>query len=282
MPMPIRRMDNTEKSLIRRMHFEQGLSPAKVAELVGRSPSSVGRLLAQKRAPKPIGRPAKLSEARVDGVVKTLERMVDEADATWEVSMAMLMRRARLKCCAKVVAKALHQRGYRFRDLRYKPILTPVDVRERFAWAKQFRGKSADWWRRTVHIHLDNKVFKVATTAAGRKLLAKRTVRGVYRRRGKSLRPGHVKPHPKMRLPLGSKGILKAGGVGSGKVLVWHTITENWGGEQAASLYRDVVLPALSHQYPGKRAFRVLEDNDPTGNKSKKGVAAKAWVPLRQ
>ena len=176
------------------------------------------------------------------------------------------------------MANALHKRGYRFRDLRYKPTLTPDDVQERFAWAKQFRGKSASWWRRTVHIHLDNKVFKVATTAAGRKLLAKRTVRGVFRRRGKSLRSGHVKPHPKMCLPLGSKGILKAGGVGSGKVLVWHTITEHWGSEQAASLYRDVVLPALRQQYPNKREFRILEDDDPTGNQSKKGVAAKARI----
>ena len=46
----------------------------------------------------------------------------------------------------------------------------------------------------------DNHTFKVATTAKGRKLLAKRRVRGVYRQAGKSLQPAHVKPSAKQHL----------------------------------------------------------------------------------
>ena len=59
---------------------------------------------------------------------------------------------------------------------------------------------------------MDNHHFKCATTVRGRKLLAKRVVRGVYRKRGKSLKPGHVKPNPKLRQSTGVKGFLKAGG----------------------------------------------------------------------
>ena len=137
------------------------------------------------------------------------------------------------------------------------------------------KGKSKNWWLKKVHMHLDNHHFKVATTSRGRRLLAKRTVRGVYRKKGKSLRPGHVKPNPKMKLNTGPKGILKAGGVGGGRVLVWETIGGQWCGDAAEELYTDVVAPALKSRYRGCKSFSVLEDNDPTGNQSRKGVAAK-------
>ena len=75
--------------------------------------------------------------------------------------------------------------------------------------------------------------------------MAKRRVRGVYRKKGKSLRSGHVKPNPKLRIATGAKGILKMGGVGGGKVLVWRTVERQWSGIVAAEMYTNVVTPAL-------------------------------------
>ena len=275
------RMSADEKRLVREMHFDRDMPPARIAEVTGRCLSSITRLLAQTRSPNPIGRPKALSDTQVDALVRKLEGMVNEAAALYEVTLPMLMRRARVKVSARVVANALHERGYWFRDLRCKPILTPDDVKERFAWAKKYHRKSADWWLRTVHVHLDNHAFKVATTSAGRKLKAKRAVRGVYRAKGKSLNASHVKPNPRQHRSLGAKGILKAGGVGGGKVLVWHTIDQVWGGSAAETMYRDAVGPALQRRYPGKRFHTILEDNDPTGNLSKKGIAAKVHAKLR-
>ena len=40
-------------------------------------------------------------------------------------------------------------------------------------------------------------------------------------------------------------------------------------------MYKNVLAKALKKEYPGKKKFRALEDNDPTGNLSKKGIAAK-------
>lgn len=193
-----------------------------------------------------------------------------------KVSLAMLMTRSRTKFSARTVANRLHERGYRFRDLRQKPILTPDDVKERYRFAKKYKDHLASWWLSAVQVHVDNHMFKVATTSKGRKLLAKRSVRGVYRKKGKSLRPGHVKPNAKMKLGTGSKGILKAGGVGGGKVLVWHTITGRWGGDAAADLYKNVIAKALAKRYKKKKkkSFVMLEDNDPTGNTSKKGISS--------
>ena len=274
------RMSLDEKRLVRELHFEQQRAPADIARTLGRSPSSVTRLLAQTRAPNPVGRPGKLSEGQKDKLVALLEKMVDEADANHEVTLQMLMRRGRVKACPRVVQNALHERGYWFRDLREKPVLTPGDVKDRYAWAKKYKGKSSSWWRRTVHVHLDNHYFKVATTAKGRRLLAKRRVRGVYRLRKRALRSAHIKPNPKLRLAVGAKGFLIGGGVGGGKVLVWHHIVGRWGGDAAAAFYEEAVAPAWKGHFPGKRSHCILEDNDPTGNTSTKGLAAKAATKL--
>ena len=48
------RMSMAEKSIVRQMHFEQGMSRTDIASALGRSLSSVSRLLAQKKAPRPI------------------------------------------------------------------------------------------------------------------------------------------------------------------------------------------------------------------------------------
>ena len=268
-------MSADEKRLAREMHFGRNISRAEIAKTLNRNLSSVCRLLAQEHAPAPIGRPPALKDDQIDKLCKLLEKMVDEAEAEYEVSLAMLMKRARLKVSSRVVANALHARGYRFRDLRHKPILTPADIKERFQFAKKYKACSPQWWQKTVHIHLDNHMFKAASTGAGRKLLAKRGVRGVYRKIGKSLRAGHVKPNPKMSLNTGVKGFLKTGGVGGGQVLVWNTIEGRWGGDAAAQLYAQIVTPALKARYPGQKRYCILEDNDPTGNRSKKGIDAK-------
>ena len=94
------------------------------------------------------------------------------------------------------------------------------------------------------------------------------------------MRPGHVKPSPKLHLSLGTKGISKMGGIGGGRVLVWHTIEGGWSGSKAAELYTDVVQPALRTRYPRTKHFCILEDNDPAGNRSKKGLQAKADAHL--
>jgi hypothetical protein len=269
------RMSPDEKRLVREMHFDRGMAPVDIATSLGRNISSICRLLAQKKAPNPNGRRACLSKEQVDKAEKVLNKMIDAADACEEVTLAMVKKRCRFKCCDRVMFNALHARGYWFRTLRKKMILTPDDVKTRYKWSIQYKGKSKKWWLKRIHVHLDNKHFKAAVTVFGRRLLAKRKCRGVYRKKGKSLRSGHVKPDPKLRLNTGTKGILKMGGVGGGRVLVWHTIVGHWSGAVAAKMYKEVVTKALKKRYRGTHGFTILEDNDPTGNLSKKAVEAK-------
>ena len=57
--------------------------------------------------------------------------------------------------------------------------------------------------------------------------------------------------------------------------ILWEALRGRWNGDAAAKLYSGPVREALSRQNPRKRSFRLLEDNDPSGWKSGKGVAAK-------
>ena len=272
------RMTADEVRLIRDMVHEQDKTPTEVASILNRDLSSVCRQL-KKTRPAKMGRPAKLSVKQIEKLAHIIEGMVNDADANYEVTLAMVLRRSRFKISERTAARALHQQGYRFRKLRSRMILTPDDIKARYAWAKKYTDKSRSWWLKKVHIHLDNHHFKHATTSQGRRLLAKRSVRGVYRKAQikakKSLSSAHVKPNPKLRTNLGSKGFLKCGGIGGGKVLVWQTIDSIWCGDEAAKTYTNVILPALKSRYRGCSKFTILEDNDPTGNLSQKGIVAK-------
>ena len=73
----------------------------------------------------------------------------------------------------------------------------------------------------------------------------------------------------------GAKGVHILAGVGNGKVLLWEEVQGNWNSSEAARIYEGPMLEALKVAYPGQTRFRVLEDNDPSGFKARKGVDAK-------
>jgi IS30 family transposase len=72
-----------EKDRLRRLQ-DEGKSPSKVAELLGRDLSSVNRhfnrnMLPPKKLPKPVGRPPARTEKQNDRVVDTAERLIQAA-----------------------------------------------------------------------------------------------------------------------------------------------------------------------------------------------------------
>ena len=61
-----------------------------------------------------------------------------------------------------------------------------------------------------------------------------------------------------------------------GKIRVWNYVEGKWTGAEAAHMYTNVLAKALKRAFPNQRApFSVIEDNDPTGYKSRAGVDAK-------
>jgi hypothetical protein len=225
-----------------------------------------------------VGNKPSLTEANKDALVKLTADLVKKADVRYTVTAEMIKTKFRPSVSVRTLREALHERGVWFHKLRRKPILTDQDVNRRWKWAKAFRRKSKTWWIRNAQapqVHIDNHAVKVPTNGDARKMLAAKRVHGTYRPRGDSLKKEHVKASDKLRMNTGARSVLIAGGVGAGKVLLWHAVEKQWCGTEAAAMYSGPLSAALKKQYPRKRKFRVLEDNDPSGYQTKLAFAAK-------
>ena len=276
-----RYMTAEEKRLARMWRDEDGVDVAEIARRLHRSESSIWRFLGDPEpAARGVGRKRALSEADKDRLVAMVDDLVQQADTQYTVSAALIQKRFRPKVSFPTLWDALHERGVWFHKLREKPILSDQDVKDRFAWAKKYRGKSPAWWRRAIHLHLDNHVFKVPGTATARRTLAARRVAGTYRAPGKSLLKQHVKAGRGLRQNTGARGVLVAGGVGAGRVLLWSVIEDTWCAKRAAELYKGPVKKCLQEAYPARRAWSILEDNDPAGYKAKLAKDAKAAAKI--
>ena len=67
---------------------------------------------------------------------------------------------------------------------------------------------------------------------------------------------------------------------------MWEYVQGRWNGTTAAAMYKGPLLKAMAKAYPeharsARARWLVLEDNDPAGYKSSKGVAAKVEAGIR-
>ena len=64
-------------------------------------------------------------------------------------------------------------------------------------------------------------------------------------------------------------------------MMMWHYVPDGrWNGGAAVDMYTTHLKNALTNAWGGKRSFDVLEDNDPIGFKSGKGIRAKSAVGI--
>ena len=180
----------------------------------------------------------------------------------------------KLKCSVKRVQEALRSRGVCFRPMREKPVRTADDEKDRLAFGNRHAKKPPGFWVNGVHAYLDNKMFPIFPNGQGRTYAAKRAARGTYRARGKGLAKGHVKPRKSLKVTFG-KGVNVAVAICAKKVLMCHVVPKMWNAAEASTMYSKSLAPALRRTYRGKKRFMVLEDNDPSGYKSKSAVQTK-------
>ena len=64
-------------------------------------------------------------------------------------------------------------------------------------------------------------------------------------------------------------------GVGNREIVVWAYIEGRWNFSEAVRFYGSAALTVLPREYPHRRHFTLLEDNDSTVFKSKAAVQAK-------
>ena len=265
-----------EVRLARAWYTCEGLSPSAIATRLRRDKSTMTRLLVKRQAVKTQGRPPALSPRQVDALVRKLEQLVEKADGKYQVTVKMLRRSARCKASERRILEALHGRNICFRRMREKPVLTPADVAERVAFAARYRHKPAKWWASHVHMSIDVKLFQVFLHGAARDQAAKQTVKGVFRAPGQGLHGPYLKPSRRLKQNTGAKAVRVLAGVGQDRVLVWEYLPQNvWNGDMARRMYTGPIRSALQHACPGRTTYNVLEDNDPSGFKSSKGIEGK-------
>jgi hypothetical protein len=291
--MKVRKVAMKKKPRAKYTHFSQeekdrlhklqdeGKSPSRVAELLGRDLSSVNRHFQRnaaptKKAPKPVGRPPALSEKQVDNVAATAENLIQAAakkHKPHQVTAGMVRTALKLKCTDKVVLNALHSRDVWSHKMREKPVRTDEDDKARRRFGDDYHEKPACYWDKITY--LDNKFFPVYPTGKARSYAAKRALRRTFRKKGAGLAKGHVKPRKDLKVNFGIPSVQVAVAITAKKVLMCHVVKGKWCGTAAAKMYSNSLAPALRKAYPHQRKFKVLEDNDPTGYKSKAGEVAK-------
>lgn len=178
------------------------------------------------------------------------------------------------------VLDALHSRGIYLHPLREKPVRTEADEKARSDFADKYSKMPTSFWSEKIDAYLDNKYFPVYLTGRARTYAAKRVARGTFRERGGGLARGHVKPRKNLKMNFGAKSVLISAAISGAKVLMWHRIEGQWNAQAAERMYKNFLAPALRAAKPGKRQFLVLEDNDPSGYKSRRAVEAKAAEKL--
>lgn len=122
---------------------------------------------------------------------------------------------------------------------------------------------------------IDNKRWDVPTTKKAQEYLAKQNVRGQLRTPDEGLKPFFVKPCKRKHRMNAGGSVSVCAGISGGRIVLWEYVKGRWNGQEAARMYSGPILTTLRRHRRHRRVFKVLEDNDPTGYKSSKGLKAK-------
>ena len=272
---------SSEELRLCRVWYDAGETCGEIADKLGRDRSVITRLLVKQVPRKGQGRPQSLTTAQIAFLKRTLHKLVQKADCRYTVTVAHLKKAAKVKVSERSISRALHKEGIYFRKLREKPVLTAADIRARLAFARKYHRRPARWWSHHLDAAIDGKFFKALLTADARVHAAQRATFGAYRMLGQGLDAGYVKPKGTLNYNTGARSLLILGGVGRGRMLMWHQVPNSrWNGKAAETMYGTALLAGLKKSCPAKRRFCILEDNDPTGFKSKRGIAAKTAAKM--
>ena len=76
-----------------------------------------------------VGRPVAITPAAYKKIKAALDKLLRRAGGQKEVTVAMVKAESGCEASERVIRKAFHEHGIRFRKLREKPLLTPDDVK---------------------------------------------------------------------------------------------------------------------------------------------------------
>ena len=224
------------------------------------------------------GRKCSLGTRAVKALDKKRRELVEKDDGEFEVSWADCVKKSRIKKVhATPAKKALLRAGILVaaRAPREKPERDPEHDAERHETCGRWRFLPTDYFLDKIDITIDNKHWDVPTTRRARKFKNKMKVRFQNRTRAEGILPQYTKPNCKRNRKNLGGSLLVCAGIRKDKVVLWKYLDKKWNGAAAASLYRKDIATVLRRHAPANARPLILEDNDPTGYKSGKALAAK-------
>ena len=156
---------------------------------------------------------------------------------------------------------------------REKPLRTEEHEADRERLGKRFAKKPPSYFT-GLDLIMDNKKFDIPRSATAKRYAKMRKVRFHLRARGEGLEAGFTKPRKSNKVNPGAS-VNVCAGIIQNRIKLWHYLPRKWNGDAAAELYRGPVIQTLRRTLGKKRAYTIMEDNDPTGYKSNKAKLAK-------
>jgi hypothetical protein len=272
-------VNDTERRLVKAMSRE-GVPWTKMESITGRSPDTIRSILHSKGANRGSGASVQFSAKDLDKVLQVTETMVKNADAQKEITLANILAKAGVHVGGRTVRDSMKAKKYFFLKLKEKLLLTDEDILKCEAWTAKHKRRTRLQWVQTPHAIIDNKKFPKTGCHNSREYSARRSVRGAYMKKGSQPKRWLVKPMNGSNTVKYS-GVTVTAGVINGKIRFWHYVDGRWTAAQAVVMYQKL-HKALTKAFPAhKGPFTIIEDNDPTGYKSRRGLDAKKKLNIR-
>ena len=232
--------------------------------------------------PETRGRRKKLTAAQAERLFRKRGDLISRAGGEQYVPLREVRRTARVpQIHDTTAARYLRNLGVSWRRMREKPPRTEAHEDTRKAVCDIWRKRPASFWTDSVDLIIDAKKFPLPGNDAAARRLRQQRVRGVLRTRQEGLQPGFTKPSiVKHKFNFGGHANILAGICGD-RVVLWEEIHGRWCGQRAEEMYAGPIKKVVERLRPGKRSWLIMEDNDPSGFKSARGLRAKVANRLK-
>ncbi|CAK0878955.1 unnamed protein product [Prorocentrum cordatum] len=270
--------------------YAAGKTPVEIRDLVSRTRESLDetgpdlttvrralRGATHRRGPAETrGRKPELTAVKLRALNNARVRLIRAAKGEAEVHLKDVMKAARVSDVHKGTASRHFKRlGVTWRAPRAEPLRGSAEAGGRVAVRSGWKRLPGNYFTHQVDAIIDNKVSPIPMTKRAKTHAKKSRVRGHLRTKAEGVLKPFTKPKGnRNRVNPGAK-VHVAAAIVNNKVRVWHYLPTLWCADAACDFYAGVLAPALRRCRKGRRAFRILEDNDPRGYKSKKAVDCK-------
>ena len=213
-----------------------------------------------------------------------------EYPVTWadvhKATKAKLKESGAFKAGVKMPSKDYLERVVREQtEIRARPgkrriTRTKEHEEQRFALTTAWRKYPQSWWSNEIHAYIDTTRYVCARNAKDKKRMRMSKVTRHLRTPAEGSKKEFVLPKQNHMLT-GIPSVEVTAAVYKNKVIMWHESGPgHWNGEKAAKMYHELGK-VLRKVHGNKKFFRVVEDGDPKGFQSTKGIRAKQEEKIR-